>query len=107
MAEPILRALAALAQGTRLEAFRLLVRAGPDGLAVGELAARLQVPVSTLSRHLDQLQQGRLVCTRREGRHVYHAIDWDGTRALLDYLTEDCCQGLNSATCATRNGESE
>ncbi|MDX5362934.1 MAG: ArsR family transcriptional regulator [Pseudazoarcus pumilus] len=100
MAEHILAALNALGQGTRLEAFRLLVRAGPQGLSVGELALRLDVPVSTLSRHLDQLQQGRLLRTWRDGRHVLHAIDWDGTRALLAYLTEDCCQGL--AACGTQ-----
>lgn len=94
MAEHILAALNALGQSTRLEAFRLLVRAGPNGLSVGELAARLEVPVSTLSRHLDQLQQGRLLRTWRDGRHVFHAVDWDGTRGLLAYLTEDCCQGL-------------
>lgn len=94
MAEHILIALNALGQATRLEAFRLLVRAGPQGLSLGDLAARLQVPVSTLSRHLDQLQQGRLLRTWREGRHVFHAVDWDGTRGLLAYLTEDCCQSL-------------
>ena len=94
MAEHILTALNALGQGTRLEAFRLLVRAGPQGLSVGDLATKLQVPVSTLSRHLDQLQQGRLLRTWRDGRHVFHAIDWDGTRTLLAYLTEDCCQGF-------------
>jgi ArsR family transcriptional regulator len=95
MAEHILRALNALGQTTRLEAFRLLVRAGPQGLSVGDLAARLDVPVSTLSRHLDQLQQGHLLRTWRDGRHVFHAIDWDGTRTLLAYLTDDCCQGLS------------
>jgi DNA-binding transcriptional ArsR family regulator len=104
MAEHILTALNALGQGTRLEAFRLLVRAGPQGLSVGELAAKLEVPLSTLSRHLDQLQQGRLLRTWREGRHVLHAIDWDGTRALLAYLTDDCCQGF--AGCSdTPSGE--
>lgn len=107
MAEHILRALAALGQGTRLEAFRLLVRAGPEGLSVGELASRLQVPVSTLSRHLDLLQQGRLVHSRRDGRHVFHAVDWEGMRGLIDYLTEDCCQGLGPAACAPERGRSE
>ncbi|MBS7662599.1 helix-turn-helix transcriptional regulator [Pseudomonas lalucatii] len=99
MSEPMIAALAALAQGTRLQAFRLLVKSGPQGLSVGDLAAQLKVPLSTLSRHLGQLQQARLVRTWREGRHVLYATDWAGTGALLNYLTEDCCQGradLNS-----------
>lgn len=94
MSETIIHALNALGQTTRLAAFRMLVRAGPEGLSVGALADALAVPLSTLSRHLDQLQHAGLVRTWREGRHVYHAIDWTGTRHLLAYLTEDCCQGL-------------
>ncbi|WP_439886787.1 ArsR/SmtB family transcription factor [Pseudomonas sp. MBLB4123] len=93
MSESMLLALAALAQTTRLQAFRLLVKSGPQGLSVGDLAERLSVPLSTLSRHLNQLQQGRLIKTWRTGRHVFYATDWAGTGALLNYLTEDCCQG--------------
>ena len=100
MTESMLLALAALAQSTRLQAFRLLVKSGPQGLSVGSLAEQLNVPLSTLSRHLNQLQQGQLIKTWREGRHVFYATDWSGTSALLNYLTEDCCQGhadLNTA----------
>lgn len=93
MSEPMLLALTALAQTTRLQAFRLLVKSGPQGISVGSLAEQLNVPLSTLSRHLNQLQQGQLIKTWREGRHVFYATDWAGTGALLNYLTEDCCQG--------------
>ena len=93
MSDPMILALAALAQTTRLQAFRLLVKSGPQGLSVGDLAERLSVPLSTLSRHLGQLQQAHLVRAWREGRHVFYATDWAGTGALLNYLTEDCCQG--------------
>ncbi len=86
-------AFAALAHGTRLEVFRLLVREGPDGLAAGRIAVVLGVAPPTLSSHLAQLERAGLVTSRRVERFVYYAVDVEGTRRLLRYVTEDCCQG--------------
>jgi len=86
-------ALGALAQDSRLEAFRLLVQAGPDGLPAGEVAARLGLPPNTLSFHFDRLRQASLVTVRREGRSMIYAARFDTMNALLGYLTENCCGG--------------
>lgn len=87
------RALAALAQESRLNAFRLLVRNSPQGLAAGEIARRLDVPHNTLSSHLSIMVNAGLVESRREGRSIIYSIDFGGTRELLSFLMEDCCQG--------------
>jgi DNA-binding transcriptional ArsR family regulator len=87
------KALAALAQESRLRVFRLLIRAGPKGLAAGEIADQLGVPANTMSAHLGVLSRARLVASRREGRSVIYAVDLDGTRKLLSFLVEDCCRG--------------
>lgn len=86
-------AFAALAQESRLKAFRLLVRSGAQGLPAGEIARRLGVPHNTMSTHLAALTQAGLLTSRREGRTVTYAVDLAGTRALLAFLLEDCCQG--------------
>jgi len=86
-------ALAALAQPTRLNAFRALVQAGPNGMAQGELARVLDVQPATLSFHLQQLDQAGLVQRRRHSRHIYYAADFEGMRRLLAFLGEDCCAG--------------
>ncbi len=86
-------ALAALAQEHRLAVFRLLVREGPDGLPAGEIAARLTLPPSTLSHHLAHLERAGLLRSWRIERRIYYAIDIAGTRQLVAFLTEDCCQG--------------
>lgn len=91
-------ALAALAQPTRLETFRLLVRAGPDGMAAGEIARRLDIPANTLSTHLAVLGHADLVSRRRTGRSVIYCARYPAMRELLDYLQEDCCKGLPVAT---------
>lgn len=83
-------AFAALAQPTRLEALRLLVQAGPDGLTAGTIAARLGVVSSTLSHHLAQLERAGLARARRQGRFVYYTADPAGTRRLLDCVTATC-----------------
>lgn len=85
-----LAVFAALSQATRLEVFRLLVDAGPPGLAAGGIAERLGVVASTLSHHLGLLERAGLVRTRREGRFVYYAVDPKGTRQLLDFITTAC-----------------
>jgi len=93
-------ALAALAQEHRLETYRLLVQAGPEGLSAGEVAAAIGLPPNTLSFHFDRLRQAGLVTVRREGRSMIYAARYDTMNALLGYLTENCCTGVRDA-CAT------
>jgi len=88
-----LDALSALSQGTRLDVFRLLVRAGPVGLCAGEIAERLDVRQNTMSTNLGLLDRAGLVRSRREGRSIRYVADLDGMRGLLAYLMEDCCGG--------------
>ncbi|MGH6736779.1 MAG: ArsR/SmtB family transcription factor [Methyloceanibacter sp.] len=86
-------ALGALAQESRLKVFRLLVRAGRSGMAAGDIARALAVPHNTMSSHLAILTRAKLVSARKEGRSVIYAVDLAGTRDLLSFLVEDCCQG--------------
>ena len=86
-------ALASLAQGTRLDVFRLLVTTGPGGLPAGEIAAELAVPPNTLSFHLTHLKAAGLVRSRRAGRQMFYAADYGRSKSLIDYLTENCCKG--------------
>ncbi len=86
-------AFAALGQGTRLELQRLLMEAGPNGLAAGELALRLGVPPSTLSFHLRALEQAGLIAATRQGRSLIYAAQFARLRALLGFLAEACCGG--------------
>ena len=88
-----LQVLAALAQETRLSVFRLLVRAGDEGLSAGEIAEALSVPAPTLSFHLKELSQAGLAEPRREGRSIRYAFRAEQMREFLAFLTEDCCQG--------------
>ena len=90
-------ALGALAQESRLDAFRLLVRAGDAGLAAGAIAGALGVPAPTLSFHLKELRQAGLVRVRRNGRSLVYAPDFAAMRRLLAYLTDQCCQGPAAA----------
>lgn len=83
-------AFAALSQPTRLEAFRLLAQAGPDGLRAGAIADHLGVVASTLSHHLAQLEQAGLVHSRRQGRHIIYACHPTRPERLCDYLIESC-----------------
>jgi ArsR family transcriptional regulator len=91
-------ALAALAQETRLDIFRLLVEAGEDGLPVGQIGERLGLPSATLSFHLSQLKHAHLVTFRRESRSLIYKAAYPVMNDLLAYLTENCCQG-NPAAC--------
>nr|WP_296595365.1 metalloregulator ArsR/SmtB family transcription factor [Phenylobacterium sp.] len=86
-------ALGALAHPGRIEAFRLLVRAGPEGMAQGEAARVLGVAVSTLSTNLGILAGAGLVRARREGRSVIYTAAYERMRDLLGFLMEDCCAG--------------
>ena len=86
-------ALAALAQDTRLSVFRLLVKAGPDGMIAGALAEAMDVPPSTMSHHLAKLEQAGLVTSWRTSRLIHYAADYAGMQGLLGFLMADCCQG--------------
>ncbi len=86
-------ALAALAQETRLQVFRLLVRQGRAGAAAGEIAERLELPAPTLSFHLAHLARAGLVMPRREGRSIIYSANYSAMNSLLGYLTENCCRG--------------
>jgi ArsR family transcriptional regulator len=92
--DQVVRSLAALAQGTRLAAFRLLVEAGAEGLAAGVIATRLRLPGATASFHLAQLARAGLVKARTEGRFVIYSVDLRRMNEVLSYLTENCCGGL-------------
>lgn len=89
----IITALAALAHDTRLDVFRLLVEAGPDGMAVGQIGDAVNVPPATLNHHLAHLKLAGLVACRRDGRKLIHSADYGRMDGLLAYLTKNCCQG--------------
>jgi len=86
-------ALSALAHPGRLEVFRLLVRAGPDGVAAGEIARATGALPNTLSANLNVLASAGLVTSRREGRSIIYTAAYDRMRELLAFLMEDCCAG--------------
>lgn len=86
-------ALAALAHETRLMVFRMLVKAGPDGMIAGAIAERCAVPPSTMSHHLATLERAGLVQSERESRLVHYRADFAGMRRLMTFLMQDCCQG--------------
>ena len=92
-------ALGALAQDTRLNAFKLLVKHEPAGIPAGELARLLKVPQNTLSTHLSILQQGGLVSSERRSRSIIYRANLEGLRAVVLYLLRNCCNG-NTALCA-------
>ena len=97
-------ALAALAQNNRLDVYRLLVQAGPEGMPAGSVAGTLNLAPNTLTFHFDRLRQAGLVTVRREGRSMIYAARYDTMNALLGYLTENCCQG-RAYQCAPAEGE--
>lgn len=96
---PAVSALSALAHEARLAIYRLLVEAGPKGLTVGRIAAKLELPGATLSFHLGQLQHAGLVKARRAGRQLIQTADFSRMNELVGYLTENCCGG-DAAACA-------
>ena len=100
-------ALAALGQDTRLAVFRLLVQAGPGGLAAGAISGALAVPPATLSFHLKELGAAGLVVAMPQGRSIRYRADFDAMQALIGFLTHNCCGG-NAEACrpavASRGG---
>jgi ArsR family transcriptional regulator len=90
-------ALASLAQDHRLALFRLLVQAGPDGMAAGALAEALGIPNSSLSFHLAHLNRAGLIEQRRQGRSLIYTANYDAMHALVGFLTENCCGGTDCA----------
>ena len=104
-------ALAALAQETRLDIFRLLVQAGADGMPAGQIGETLGLPSATLSFHLNQLKHAHLVRFRRESRSLIYTAEYPVMNDLLAYLTENCCQGdagaCGLAACDPANNRKE
>src|SRR6201997_406911 len=90
-------ALAALAQDNRLEIFRLLVQAGPQGMAAGQVAEQLGLAPNTLTFHFDRLRFAGLVTVRRDGRSMIYAARYETMNGLIGFLTENCCQGVPEA----------
>ena len=88
-----LAALAALAQESRLAIFRLLVQAGPGGMAASKIAEHLAIAPSALSFHLKELSHAQLVTARQDGRFIIYAAQMDSMNALIGFLTENCCGG--------------
>src|SRR5262244_3095571 len=93
-------ALAALAQDNRLDVYRLLVQAGPEGMPAGAVAEALDLPPNTLTFHFDRLRIAGLVTVRREGRSMIYAAQFETMNALLGFLTENCCGGASCTPAA-------
>jgi ArsR family transcriptional regulator len=89
-------ALAALAQDNRLDVFRLLIEAGPEGLSAGRVAEALDIAPNTLTFHFDRLRVAELITVRREGRSMIYAARYEAMNALVAYLTENCCRGART-----------
>lgn len=87
-------ALAALAQETRLSIYRLLVEAGPEGVAAGRIGETLKVPGATMSFHLKELVRAGLVSARQEKQFIYYAVDFERMAELMTFLTQNCCHGM-------------
>ena len=90
-------ALAALAQDNRLDVYRLLVQAGPGGLAAGAIAEALNLAPNTLTFHFDRLRMAGLATVRREGRSMIYAARFETMNALIGFLTDNCCGGVSCA----------
>lgn len=93
-----LKALAGLSQEKRLEAFRILVQYGEQGIAAGELSDKLGIPQNTLSFHLSHLSQAELVKSRKQGRSIIYFANLDTVQELVQFLLEDCC-AMDKSTC--------
>lgn len=85
--------LAALGSPVRLSILRLLVQGDPEGTPVGDIQAKVDIPWSTLSHHLDRLSSARLLRARPDGKFIFYRADFSALRALTDYVWQDCCKG--------------
>ena len=94
------QSLSALAQASRLAIFRLLVQAGPTGMAAGSIGEELELPAATLSFHLAGLTRAGLAKSRQDGRFVIYTADFESMNALVDFLTDNCCGGQSCAPAA-------
>src|ERR1043165_758121 len=99
-------ALAALAQDNRLDVFRLLVQAGPEGLAAGAVGDKLSLAANTLSFHFDRLRNAGLVACKREGRSLIYSARFETMNGLVGYLTENCCGGVAHCAPTARGAKS-
>jgi ArsR family transcriptional regulator len=90
-------ALSALAQETRLSIYRLLVEAGPDGVAAGRIGETLEVPGATMSFHLKELARAGLVSSRQDRQFIYYTVDFERMAELMTFLTQNCCKGMPQA----------
>ena len=88
--------LSSIAQEARLEIFRLLVQAGPEGIAAGAIGEKLNIPASTLSFHLKDLSFAGLIHSRQASRFIYYSANYEAMDSLLAYLTENCCSGAKA-----------
>ena len=96
------QALSALAQGSRLSIFRLLVQAGPEGMAAGTIGEKLDLPPATLSFHLAGLTRAGIADSRQDGRFVIYSANFPNMNRLVEYLTENCCGGASCAPAACK-----
>src|ERR1700760_4479496 len=97
-AKDAIEALGALAHEHRLAIFRLLVEKGPEGLAAGQIGARVKLVPSSLTFHLQHLQRSGLINQRRESRQLIYSADYESMNGLIGYLTESCCAGSQECT---------
>lgn len=93
----VVKALAALAQPTRLAAYRLLVACGPEGMAAGKVAEKLKASPATMSFHFKTLSHAGLIESRQDGRFIFYAANFEVMNGMVEYLTENCCGGDMSA----------
>lgn len=89
----VITSLAALAHDSRLAVFRLLVQAGPEGLAASKISEALEIPPSSLSFHLKELSHAGLLTGTQDGRYIHYAANYDAMNGLIAFLTENCCGG--------------
>lgn len=101
----VVAALAAIAQDSRLDVFRLLVKAGPEGMPAGQVAEELDLAPNTLTFHFDRLRLAGLVTVRRDGRSMIYGARFETMNALLGYLTENCCEGAPEKCAPSRRCE--
>ena len=91
--QDVVTALTALAQTSRLAVFRLLVQTGEKGMSAGKIAEALDIPPSSLSFHLKELHYAGLIKPKQEGRFVIYSANYEHMKAVISYLTENCCNG--------------